>query len=82
MRSYTTIGRFTKNHVELVTKSGGEALIVAAFVPGINAQSFWSVPTEVESVKARYLRKEISSRCELIDQGFLGSKTVGALLET
>ncbi len=82
VRSYTTIGRFPKNQVELVTKSGGEALMVAAFVPGISAPSFWSVPKEVESAKARYLRKEISRRCGLIDQGFLGSKLVGALLET
>lgn len=82
VRSYTTIGRFPKNHVELVTKSGGEALIAASFFPGINALSFWSVPTEVESVMARHLRTEISSRCGLIDEGFLGSKMVGALLET
>lgn len=82
VRSYMTIGRFPKNHVELVTKSGGEALIVAVFFPGIKAPSFWSVPTEVESAKAMHLRREISSRCGLIDGGFLGSKMVGALLET
>jgi hypothetical protein len=82
VRSYITIGRFPKNYVELVTRNGGEALIVAAFAPTNGASSFWSFPTDTESAKAMHLRKEISSQCGLIDGGFLGSRMVGALIGT
>lgn len=82
VRSYTTVGRFPKNHVELVLKSGGRALIVATFMPGVESPSFWSTPRESENAMAMQLRKEISSRCGLTDQGFLRSRLTGALLET
>lgn len=82
VRSYTTIGRFPKNHVELVMKSGGRALIVATFTPSVESRSFWSIPKESESAMAMQLRKEIASRCGFTDRGFLGSRLTGALIET
>jgi hypothetical protein len=78
VRSYISLGRFPRNRVELVTKAGGEALLVAWFVPSNGARSFWSVPAEAESPKAALIRKTIADQCGLIDPGFQGTKMVGA----
>jgi hypothetical protein len=77
VRSYLTLSRFPSNRVELVTKAGGEALLVAWFEPSNGARSFWSMPTEAESTKAALLREAIAKQFGLIDQGFLGTKLVG-----
>ncbi|WP_436074553.1 hypothetical protein [Acidovorax delafieldii] len=81
VRSYITLGRFPQNLVELVTQSGGEALLVAAFSPRGGAPTFWSMPTETENVKAMRLRQTISDQCGLVDQGFLSPRMVGALIK-
>lgn len=78
VRSFITPGSFPCNRVELVTKAGGEALLVAWFVPSNSARSFWSLPTVTESPKAALTRKAISNQCGLIDHGFQGRKMVGA----
>lgn len=78
VRSYITPGRFPRNRVELVTKGGGEALLVAWFQPSNGARSFWSIPTEAESPKAALIRRNLASQCGLADEGFQGTKMVGA----
>jgi len=82
VRSYIAPGRFARNRVELVTKAGGEALLVAWFAPSNGARSFWSMPTEAENPKAASLREAIAKQCGLIDSGFLGTKLVGAQITT
>lgn len=82
VRSYITSGRFARNRVELVTKAGGEALLVAWFAPSNGARSFWSMPTEAESPKAALVRVSIANQCGLIDHGFLGTRLVGAEITT
>ena len=82
VRSYITLGRFTTNRVELVTQDGGEALLVACFVPSNGARSFWSIPTEAESFKAALVRESIATQCGIIDHGFLGTRLVGAEITT
>jgi hypothetical protein len=77
VQSYISPGRFSRNRVELVTKTGGEALLVAWFVPSNEARSFWSMPSEAESPKAALIRKTIADQCGLIDLGFQGTKMVG-----
>jgi hypothetical protein len=80
VRSYVTIGRFPKNRVELVTKQGGESLLVASFIPRSGARSFWSLPTAAENIEATELRNALSSQFGFTNQGFLGVKAVGAQL--
>jgi hypothetical protein len=82
VRSYITPGRFARNRVELVSKAGGEALLVAWFAPSNGARSFWSTPTEAESPKAASVREAIANQCALVDNGFLGTKLVGAQITT
>jgi hypothetical protein len=80
VRSYITPGRFPRNRVELVTKAGGEALLVAWFTPSNGARSFWSIPTEAENPKAASARNAIANQCALVNSGFLGTRLVGAQL--
>lgn len=82
VRSYITPGRFPRNRVELVTKAGGEALLVAWFTPSNGARSFWSMPTEAENPKAASARDAIANQCALVNSGFLGTKLVGAQITT
>lgn len=81
IRSYITVGRYPRNLVELVTQSGGEALLVAVLPPSNGAKSFWSMPSETENSQAATLRQQIAAYASLMDQGFLGSRLTGAQLK-
>ena len=81
VRAYIEPGKFPKNVVELVTNAGGEALFVASFEPASLANSFLSIPTDIENPKSTQLRRAIAQVCNLTDQGFLGQRWVGAQLK-
>lgn len=80
VRSYITMGLYPGNLVELVTRSGGEALLVTSLAPSNGAKSFWSMPAEAESGHAAELRQQIAAYAGLEDQGYLGTRLVGAQL--
>lgn len=81
VRSYMTAGRYPKSVVELVTKEGGRALMVAFFEPDSKAKSFMSIPAEVENKEAAALREKIASLTNLRDSGYLGEQYVGAQMK-
>lgn len=77
--SYIQPGRIPVNRVELVTKAGGESLLVATFDPSNRSpNSFWSVPVEEESEQAMDLRANLAQRFGFVDQGFVGRRWEGA----
>lgn len=80
VQSYIPPGRSPVNRVELVTKTGGEALLVALFEPANVAPSFFSFPTKGENKGAERLRQEIAGQLGLLDRGFLGKRMFGAQL--
>lgn len=80
VQSYILPGRYPRNRVELVTTTGGEALLVASFEPSNIARSFWALPTDGESKSAEILRQEIAGQLGLLDRGFLGNRLFGAPL--
>ncbi len=81
VRSFITPGRHPMNQVELVTKSGGEALEVASLQPASIAKSFFSVPVDSENNEAAALRTEIAYHTNLADHGFLGTRMIGAQID-
>lgn len=76
--SYVAPARFSVNRVELVTSTGGEALLIAWFDPANGARSFLALPTEAESPEAARLRGEIARQTGLLDGGYLGARLPGA----
>ncbi len=76
--SYVSPGRNPVNWVDLVTQSGGEALLVASFKPGVRAESLLSWPTYGEAEQARHLRQTLVDALALVDNGFHGSRLPGA----
>ncbi|MPT10886.1 MULTISPECIES: hypothetical protein [Comamonas] len=81
VQSYILQGKFPINRVELVTKAGGEALMVAQFAPANFAPSFFSFPADGENKCAASLRQEIAVQLGLLDRGFLGNRMFGAQLK-
>ncbi|MDL5038966.1 hypothetical protein QRD40_21740 [Comamonas sp. Y6] len=81
VQSYILQGKFPINRVELVTKTGGEALMLALFEPANVASSFFSLPREGENKLAERLRQEIAGQLGLLDRGFLGNRMFGAQLK-
>jgi hypothetical protein len=80
--SYVVVGKNPQNRVELVTHSGGEALLLGEFAPSRETKSFFSLSTGTsESGEAEKLRLQISHACKLKDRGFLGTRWVGAQLK-
>lgn len=79
--SYVTPGRNPVNRVELITKPGGEALLLCTFAPLTAASSsFLSLPTPGEAEAAAALRPRVAHACGVKDGGFLGYRMVGAQL--
>ena len=81
VHSYILQGKSPVNRLELVTKTGGEALLLALFEPANIASSFFSFPVDGESKSAERLRQEISVQLDLLDRGFLGNRMFGAQLK-
>lgn len=81
VQSYILQGKFPINRVELVTKAGGEALMVAQFAPANVVPSFFSLPADGENKCAASLRQEIAVQLGLLDRGFLGNRMFGAQLK-
>lgn len=81
VQSYVTLGKPPINRVELVSKTGGETLLLARFEPVNTARSFWSFPHEGESRHAQGLRRSVAEQFGLLDRGFLGSRMQGAQLK-
>jgi len=80
VRSYITPGRTPSNIVELVTKQGGEGVVVAYMEPGKAAESFFSVSAGCENMEAYLLRKQIAEKAGLVDLGYVGKRMIGAQL--
>lgn len=80
VRSYLTGHKRVDCCVELVTKPGGEGLLLATFPPSSTSTSFWSTPKDSEPATAQTLRKRVAEQCGLEDQGFFGSRWPGAQL--
>ena len=72
VRSILTRGRNTVNVLELVSKNSRESLKIAIFEPDTTDNGFFSSPRCIEAKKATQLRKEISEKFSLGDEGFLG----------
>ena len=81
VQSYILQGKFPINRVELVTKTGGDALMVALFEPANTAPSFFSLPADGENKSAGSLRQEIAGQLGLLDRGFLGNRMFGVQLK-
>lgn len=81
VQSYILQGKSPVNRVELVTKTGGEALLLALFEPANVAPSFFSFPADGENKNAERLRQEIAVHLGLLDRGFLGNRMFGAQLK-
>lgn len=81
VQSYLTVGKHPSNRVELVSRTGGEALLLAWFEPASTARSFWSFPSQGESSHAQSLRQSVAEQFELLDRGFLGGRAEGAQLK-
>ena len=81
VQSYILQGKSPDNRVELVTKTGGEALLLALFEPANVAPSFFSFPKDGENKSAERLRQEIAVQLGLLDRGFLGNRMFGAQLK-
>ena len=80
VRSYLVGHKRVDCHVELVTKPGGEGLLLATFPPNSTSTSFWSIPKDSEPATAQTLRQRVAGQCGLEDQGFLGRRWPGAQL--
>jgi hypothetical protein len=78
--SYITVSRFSTNRVELAHSTGGKSLLLAEFETKLSSRSFWSAPTEVESLRAVELRTSVATTAHLKDAGFLGSRARGKQL--
>jgi hypothetical protein len=78
--SYITVSRFPTNRVELAHSTGGKSLLLAEFETRLSARSFWSAPSEVESLLAVELRASVARAAHLKDAGFLGSRARGKQL--
>lgn len=81
VQSYIQQGKSPVNRVELVTKTGGQALLLALFKPANAAPSFFSFPAQGENKNAERLRQEIAVHLGLADRGFLGNRMFGAQLK-
>lgn len=81
VQSYILPGKTSVNRVELITKTGGEALLLALFEPSNLAPSFFSFPKDGENKDAECLRQEIAVQLGLLDRGFLGNQMFGAQLK-
>ena len=81
VQSYIEQGKFPINRLEIVTKTGGEALLLALFEPSNVASSFFSVPKDGENKSAERLRQKIAVQLGLLDRGFLGNRMFGAQLK-
>ena len=82
IRSYLTAGADPINRLELVTVSGGEAVLIATRLPGSAHSSFWSLAGQsLENPEIRNLRTELALEWALTDVGFQGVKWVGKLIE-
>ena len=81
VQSYILQGKSPVNRVELLTKTGGEALLLALYQPANVAPSFFSVPADGENKSATLLRQEIAAQLGLLDRGFLGNRMFGAQLK-
>ena len=81
VQSYIVQGKFPINRLEIVTKTGGEALLLALFEPSNVASSFFSLPKDGENKGAERLRQKIAVQLGLLDRGFLGSRMFGAQLK-
>lgn len=81
VQSYLTVGKHPSNRVELVSRTGGEALLLACFEPASTARSFWSFPSVGESHHAQSLRQSVAEQFGLLDRGFLGGRAEGAQLK-
>jgi hypothetical protein len=79
--SYIDFGKVPKNHIELITKAGGESVLIAYFPPSSRNSSFWSFLKEHESESGESLRKELAALLSLQDAGFKGYRMVGAQLK-
>lgn len=78
VRSYWTPGRLSENLVELVTRSGGEALLVARYGGVRQSKGFLFIAAGDEHPDAAALRKAIAQECGLKDDGYLGTRWRGA----
>ena len=81
VQSYILQGKSPVNRVELLTNTGGEALLLALFKPANVAPSFFSVPLDGENKNAERLRQKIAGQLGLLDRGFLGNRMFGAQLK-
>lgn len=81
VQSYVLQGKSPVNRVELLTKTGGEALLLALFEPANVAPSFFSFPADGENKNAERLRQEIAGQLGLLDRGFLGNRMFGVQLK-
>ena len=81
VQSYIVQGKFPINRLEIVTKTGGEALLLALFEPSNVASSFFSLPKDGENKNAERLRQKIAVQLGLLDRGFLGNRMFGAQLK-
>lgn len=77
VRSYATPGKGARNLIELITLSGGEALLISSHEPQWSSKGFFSVPVMMESADAMALRKAIAAECGLKDEGYLGVRWPG-----
>lgn len=57
VRSYLVGHKRVDCHVELVTKPGGEGLLLATFPPNSTSTSFWSIPKDSASHRANVATK-------------------------
>jgi hypothetical protein len=80
VRSYLVGHKRVDCRVELVTKPGGEGLLLAKFPPSSTSTSFWSIPKESEPATAQTLRQTVAEHCGLKDLGFVSRRGIGAQL--
>ncbi|CAM8624865.1 hypothetical protein MCEMIEM13_02986 [Comamonadaceae bacterium] len=73
--SFLTWPENRSNCVELITHTGGEALVIAEFEPARIDKSFWGTPVYGESIEARNLRQLVRTDFELEDLGFEDSRS-------
>ncbi|RYH67821.1 MAG: hypothetical protein EON54_03780 [Alcaligenaceae bacterium] len=79
--SYITPGKVPLNYLELVSKSGGEALPLRDFAPAVGDTPFLSLHTTLlENHDACILRGRVARYAGLEDKGFVGKRMPGALL--
>lgn len=79
VRSYiSTRGEECSNLVELVTLSGGEALLLASYEPRWSSKG--AIPVVGESADATALRKAIAAESGLEDEGYLGVRWPGVYI--